>query len=473
MMSTTTIKKLMLYSLLITLIVPNFLVAKKKRHRPQEQAKSSVKATSPKKNKKNIALPHSPTKQNPADHFFHTFDAGINFHAAKQPAQDVVGQASTPTIPPPKKIRVLLEEHDASKETKLIIKSRHGFVLESPVGSNVTAVYQEGELKLLCKNKKLYLKCRDGQYHPIKGTNLEIRDPHQKLTLGSATYQGTITIHIDPKTNALLVTNTLPLEDYVYAVVRCEGLPSWPLEMQKIQAIISRTYAVFHIKHAQGYSSRYEYYDIKNTNFNQVYNGTHTCKRLRQAIEDTHDLIVTYKDKVALTEFDICCGGVIPGNMRTKDKSKPYLGRTQPCIYCQSCPSYRWKEDVSASSLLATLSRNENIHKKIKHLKSPLIDIQIIDRDKAGIVHKVKLVGSKGTSAIISGKDLYRVYTNRIKSHTFTLQKTRDRVVISGKGFGHQRGVCQWGCKTLVHNGWSIRKILGFYYPGTTLRKML
>lgn len=44
-------------------------------------------------------------------------------------------------------------------------------------------------------------------------------------------------------------------------------------------------------------------------------------------------------------------------------------------------------------------------------------------------------------------------------------------VTISGKGYGHGWGMSQWGAYGAATKGLSWQKILGFYYPGTTLTK--
>ena len=41
--------------------------------------------------------------------------------------------------------------------------------------------------------------------------------------------------------------------------------------------------------------------------------------------------------------------------------------------------------------------------------------------------------------------------------------------VFRGKGWGHGVGLSQWGAKALAEQGWDHRKILAFYFPGTTL----
>ncbi|NCB17466.1 MAG: stage II sporulation protein D, partial [Synergistales bacterium] len=37
---------------------------------------------------------------------------------------------------------------------------------------------------------------------------------------------------------------------------------------------------------------------------------------------------------------------------------------------------------------------------------------------------------------------------------------------------GHGVGMSQWGAKVMAEKGWKAEKILGHYYPGTTLKKI-
>lgn len=375
-------------------------------------------------------------------------------------------------MPGVKKIRVLLDEQDATKETKFIVKSRHGFVLESPTGSGNTAVHQEKELHIVCKNKRLFLQCRDKKYRRIKYNSIEICDPHRTLTLGSITYQGSIIICIHENNDKVLVINKLPLEDYIYSVVRYESIPSWPLGMQKIQAIISRTYAVYLMQQAALKPELHKHFDIRNTNLHQVYNGTHTYTHLRQAIDETENVVVMYKNNVALTMFDICCGGASPSLMKPQDTSKPYLNRKQVCTHCSKSPSYRWKEDIHVNTFLQGLKQNSILASKLKTFKGPITDVFVSNKDKAGLAHKIKIFDKDGKPYILTGNQVRGSFLSKIKSLSFSIKKVRDRIVISGKGYGHQRGVCQWGCKDLIEHGWSIKSILNFYYPGTKLSKL-
>ncbi len=45
-------------------------------------------------------------------------------------------------------------------------------------------------------------------------------------------------------------------------------------------------------------------------------------------------------------------------------------------------------------------------------------------------------------------------------------------ITFKGTGYGHHMGLCQWGARELVNQGWNYKKILHFYYPGTTFMKL-
>jgi stage II sporulation protein D len=65
-----------------------------------------------------------------------------------------------------------------------------------------------------------------------------------------------------------------------------------------------------------------------------------------------------------------------------------------------------------------------------------------------------------------------RIGYSRVKSLAFELEAHGDRLTLSGRGFGHGAGLCQWGAKALADQGWDFRQILEHYYPGTELQAL-
>ena len=68
-------------------------------------------------------------------------------------------------------------------------------------------------------------------------------------------------------------------------------------------------------------------------------------------------------------------------------------------------------------------------------------------------------------------KQLYSALRN-VKSFYFSMNKKIDKIVFRGKGYGHHIGLCQWGAREMVRQGWDYKSILQFYYPGTTYMQL-
>lgn len=369
----------------------------------------------------------------------------------------------------PKVIRVLIDEKSTSKSETLTIKAKEGFVLESPGGSKVTALFNDKNVDVIAKKGKLYLRCSDGKFRHIRYDDLEVYASRGNLELNGKSYQGSVNIRIDPLTGNVLIVNRIDLDDYIYSVLKSESVPTWPLEMQKVQAIASRSYALHHMKQVRLKNPR-SFYDIRNTRQNQVYNGVHEFKHLRDAVDQTRGIILTYKGDIALAMFDICCGGVIPGKMRKNRKCMPYLRRNKPCNFCKNTAFYRSQLVYKKDHFLNIAKARPNLKKRFEGFGNKLHDIQIVDRDAAGVVQKVRLAGRKYVN--LSGLEVLALFGDKVKSCAFTIKKDGDKLIFSMKGWGHFNGLCQWGARSLVSQGWDYRKILSFYYPGTNLSRL-
>ncbi len=369
----------------------------------------------------------------------------------------------------PKVIRVLIDEKKTDNAVTLTIKANQGFVLESPGGSKVTALFNDKNVDVIAKKGKLYLRCSDQKFRHIRYDDLEVYASQGYLSVNGKNYEGSVNIRIDPLTGNVLLINRLDVDDYVCSVLRSESVPSWPLEMQKVQAIASRSYALYHMKQARLKNPR-SFYDIKNTISNQVYEGVHKFKNLRDAVDQTHGLVLTYKGDIALTMFDTCCGGIIPSKMRKNRKCLPYLRRNEPCTFCKISSFYRSQLIYKKDHFLNIAKASPALKRRLEGFGNKLHDIQVIDRDSAGVVHKVRLAGRKYVN--ISGTELISLFGNKVKSLAFNIKPDGDKLIFAIKGWSHFNGLCQWGARALVSKGWDHKKILNFYYPGTSLNKL-
>jgi stage II sporulation protein D len=66
-----------------------------------------------------------------------------------------------------------------------------------------------------------------------------------------------------------------------------------------------------------------------------------------------------------------------------------------------------------------------------------------------------------------------KVGYDRVKSLAFDVQpEGKDMFLLSGRGYGHGAGMCQWGAKAFADQGLSYRQILAHYYPSTELQHL-
>ncbi|MCF7899988.1 hypothetical protein K9K77_00615, partial [Candidatus Babeliales bacterium] len=142
----------------------------------------------------------------------------------------------------------------------------------------------------------------------------------------------------------------------------------------------------------------------------------------------------------------------------------PYLARTYACSYCKKSKPYSWKAEYSLSEFRNVLQEGRDT------LLHDIFDVKIGLKDKGGVVQNV-IAKTKKQQHTFSGKEMYKLF-REIKSYSFSVKKTSEKVMLIGKGYGHHIGLCQWGAYELVEKGWNYEKILQFYYPGTTFMQL-
>lgn len=276
--------------------------------------------------------------------------------------------------------------------------------------------------------------------------------------VGGTTYRGEF-IFTTYKERVLCI-NGIELESYVGSVLNSESWPGWPLEVNKVFAIMSRSYVLSHMLSAQKAGRPYH---VRNTNTHQHYHGVHTNTVVENAVSQTAGLCLTYESRPVLAMFDACCGSVIPAHIGTgiDFKKEPYLARAYACTYCKGYTHYRWQHAMPAA-------RFEQYLSDAQLCTGPVSEVHIVSRDKAGLAKTVHCKTRRGVVAC-KGKQLYSALPE-IKSYAFDIAKRGNQITLSGYGHGHHLGLCQWGAREMVRLGYTYQQILSFYYPGTHLR---
>lgn len=282
------------------------------------------------------------------------------------------------------------------------------------------------------------------------------------LVYNGKPYKGSFLLILSDQKTILI--NRVPLEEYVIAVVQSESWPGWPVEVNKAFAIASRTYVASMIKRARAQKLLY---DVRDDNNHQRYNlyGRPISTHVYEAVKSTQGLFLFYNNEPIIAMFDACCGGVIPAHIQDFNFEKaPYLARTYPCTFCKECRSYAWKVEHDKAEL-------ERLFQKANLPARSVKSMLVTHKDKAGIVLNVEVKDAQNKQHSIAGKRLYSLL-DTVKSFAYGISMKSGKFVFSGKGLGHHLGMCQWGARQMVKEGYSYKQILSFYYPGARLKKI-
>ena len=351
------------------------------------------------------------------------------------------------------RVRVLLQEVESGKTTEWAIDSSRGIVLVDPEAKTKMRIDSN---KISIIGKKNHFLINGIRYDQKKIYVCPIKE---HLKFDGKEYQGTFLLARDSQ--AMYLINSLDIEDYVCSVLRTESWPGWPLEVNKVFAIASRSYVIGVILNNK--STQLPYH-VKNTNKHQTYSGMHTNPVLKEAVEQTKGIFLTHDKKPIVAMFDSCCGGVIPAHIHGVNFTHaPYLARNYACTYCKDCRVYNWTAQYPIDHVESLFKKEHRQLKKINH-------ITVAKTDKAGLVQHVSVKQGKRTF-MIHGKRVYSMF-DKVKSHYFTIALDNNHVVINGKGIGHHLGLCQWGAREMVRLGFDYKSILSFYYPGTNFMRL-
>lgn len=365
------------------------------------------------------------------------------------------------------RVRVKIDETPMTENKKWVIAISGPVLLadETKKGKKINA----SQLTITCKKNCFYINGKpclrrespDHKAEPVTCLRFLI-ERGGTCTYNDHCYYGYLELRMHKET--VLLINAIELEEYVYAVVCAESIPCWPLEVQKTQSILTRSYVLAIIADME---KRKEPYHVTNTNLHQVYKGNiGEFVQIRTAVKETKGKFLAHDGSAARTEFDICCGGAIPKKMQGIDfKKAPYMARGYACKYCKHYTKvYSWKASYEKHMLEA------HLQKYIPELKR-LERIVIAKKDAAGLVHELLVHGKGGVKKKVTGQQWYSWF-KEIKSFMFTIKRKGTTYHIQGNGTGHHRGYCQWGGRRMAELGFKHGAILKYYYPGTQLQSL-
>ena len=282
----------------------------------------------------------------------------------------------------------------------------------------------------------------------------ELGSVEGKVFFHGRSYTGSLQFSRDE--NGLYIINNVPFEKYIEGVVASETGKEWELEALKAQAVISRTYAIFHMD-----KNPDKYFHLTSGTLHQIYTDEVISPMVMQAVKETAGQIITYGDLPINAFYHSTCEGKTELPEEVWSENYPYF-RSVDCN-TRNAPYESWTVKFTVDEIEDAVGIKE------------IDDIEILSYTSTGRVRSLRMrAGEKedGTSEIkIKATDLRRLLGyRRLPSTDFKLKKEVGNVIFEGKGWGHGVGLSQWGALEMARQGKSYREILSHYYPGTVLK---
>lgn len=292
--------------------------------------------------------------------------------------------------------------------------------------------------------------------------------------------------------------NDVPIESYLRGVVPNEIGAKAPYNAVEAQTIIARTYALRNLR-------RFfiDGYELSADVHCQVYKGLSGADpNSDRAISATKGQVLTYQNQLVDALYSSTTGGVTAKFSDVwNGLDRPYL---KPVIDSagniwnlarQSLASeqnfqqfininrgfnevgwktFRWRRESSIEEL------TKDLHKYLEVNRSPfasfqkLQGLQVVERSPGGRILKLSVQTDIGTFNLL--KDEVRSAFSAPRSTLFYLEPVKKDgnplwgYAFVGGGFGHGVGLSQTGSYRLAALGWTSKRILNFYYPGTKVR---
>ncbi len=285
--------------------------------------------------------------------------------------------------------------------------------------------------------------------------------PAGQLRVDSRPYRGAIEVH--RAAAGVTAIDELPLEQYLYGVIKGEIDPRWPPEAVKAQAVAARTLAVERIAQAQAGMTGY---DLAATTDAQVYLGVRgEDPAATAAVDATRGWLVTYGGRPIFAAYHANSGGHTEDSENVWGTAYPYL-RGVPDPYALTAERLSWTATLPLEDVARALARGG----------VPVGSVDSVEPGRVtpwGRAITVRVRGRDGSVAEVpANRFRLLVGPGVVRSTMFTTSRRGPDAIFTGRGSGHGVGLDQWGARAMAAQGADYQQILHYYYTGVSIEQI-
>ncbi|HHX78089.1 MAG TPA: SpoIID/LytB domain-containing protein [Firmicutes bacterium] len=259
---------------------------------------------------------------------------------------------------------------------------------------------------------------------------------------------------------------TLPLEEYIMGVVAAEMEPDWPVESLAAQAIIARTFTLQKIDEQGGVPDKNAHASTDIEEF-QAYAPEKISANVRQAVEETRGKVIVKDGEFIRAWFHAYAGtktAEADEGLAFEEGNPDYIKIVDSPGTAIIPPEERdWQASFSLDEV------REAVTAKTGQDPGPVNNVEITEKGPSGRavtikVNDVKITGAEFRLALGS-KEMRSTLIEDLELEDGSL-------VMSGTGYGHGVGMCQWGARALAEQGREPEDIVDYFYRDVEIVKL-
>jgi stage II sporulation protein D len=302
--------------------------------------------------------------------------------------------------------------------------------------------------------------------------------PGGTLSVNQAAYRGSLRFVPIGDQGAFDVINDVQIDDYLKGVLPRELYADWHIEAYKAQAVVARTYALYH----SNTDGQNRYWDVWPDERSQMYGGISAeSDKSRLAVSATAGLVLTYGDgegKIFEAYFSSDCGGV------TQSAGDAFGGPTIPPLESHPMPNCdhlsphaNWGPIVVSKTELTGRFRawgSRHTPPRPEANMTGVANVEVAAVNPYGRPKTFKITDANGATYTIAAEEMRAAFnTNAPPGSATTLLSSfckakadGDNIVFyDGHGYGHGVGMSQWCAQEQAVGGMTYDQILAAAYP--------
>lgn len=277
------------------------------------------------------------------------------------------------------------------------------------------------------------------------------------------------------------------IESYLPGVIAAELYPGWSPVAYEAQSITARSYALHERARQRAAGNAF---DLENTTIDQAYAGAKSSPKARDAVAKTRGVILRFQGEPLRAYYSSACGGrpssasdTWPTDAEFAFNLAPPLQSRQRPFACGFSHHFNWQVTRDTATLAKRLAGAGKASGDAIAALRTIESIEASEWNAAGRPAAYEVIDASGTRYRLQADTLRHACNasvegladvpreQNVRSGDIDILVSGDLVQITGRGFGHGVGMCQFGAEGFARRGWSRDRILSLYYPGAQIFK--